>query len=134
MRHPDVVSGMNEATRQIAVLVPYDRQAGYLYLDAVGETRSDALAHFTSHMRFDLSLSEIFHMEFVEGSVHVSGGACLRSDLIPCILPFDGDSPFVQGIAAIEDESRRILTILKRDQSEFTYVAAALEITHGFVP
>lgn len=133
MNSSDMLSGMDAVTHEIVVLVPYDRQADYLYLDAVGATRSEALSHFTFHMRFDLSLSEIFHMEFAEGSIHFGGGTALRSDLVPCVLPFDGGKPFVMGTAPNEEESRRILKLLKREPSEFSFMAAGLGVTDTFI-
>jgi len=132
MNKSDSLSGMDVGAREIAVLVPYDRQSDYLYLDAVGETRAEALSHFTSYMRFDLSLSEIFHMEFAEASLHFGGATVLRSDLIPCVLPRHEDKPFVMGLAPTEDESRRILKLLRQEPSEFSFGAAGIRVTDTF--
>lgn len=118
---------------EISVLVPYDREASYLYADAIGATRAEALSHFTSHQRFDLSLSEIFHMEFAEATLFFGGATGVRSDLTPCILPFAGDVPFVKGVASTEDECRRILSLIKEDPARFAYRAAGLKVTDRFV-
>ena len=117
----------------MSVLVPYDRAADYLYLDALGETRSEALAHFTFHMRFDLSLSEIFHLEFAEAVVHFGEEAALRSDLIPCLMPVRNGTVFVQGVASSESECRRIIELLQLQPDDFAYVCGGIKLTGVFV-
>lgn len=125
----DLGLGM-QAAGKMAILVPYDAEADYLFLDAVGASRSEALSHFTSHGRFDLTLSEIFHMDFVEAELHYGGATAFRSDVVPRVLPFaktDG-GPFAMALAESEQESRRILGILKRDPADFDFAVAGVRL------
>jgi hypothetical protein len=112
----------------ISVLVPYDREADYQYLDAIGRTRNEALSHFTSFGRFDLSLGEIFHLEFIEASVRP---ALELIEGMSCVLPVSiaSGEPFVMGMAGSESECRRILRILKEDPETFGYVSAELNLS-----
>jgi hypothetical protein len=115
----------------IPVLVPYDRDANYPYADAIGESRQEALAHFTTFGRFDLSLSEIFHMEFIEAALHHGGATGFRSDVMPCILPVSKSEglPYPMGVAQTEDECRRILSILRQDCDGYSFIPAGLKLS-----
>jgi hypothetical protein len=119
----------------IPVLVPYDRDANYPYLDAIGQSRQEALAHFTTFGRFDLSLSEIFHMEFIEAELHHGGATSVRSDVMPCILPVSRVEglPCPMGIAQTEDECRRIIRILGQDCDGYRFVSAGLRLSDRIV-
>lgn len=119
----------------VPVLVPYDRKANYPYVDAVGQSRHEALAHFTTFGRFDLSLGEIFHMEFIEAELHHGGATSLRSDLMPCVLPVSKSQghPYPMGVAQTEDECARILTILRQDCHDYRFVSAGLRLSDRIV-
>lgn len=123
----------NDPLQSVGVLVPYDRAADYLYLDALGETRSQALSHFTFYMRFDLSLSEIFHLEFAEAVVHFGSQVALRSDIIPCLVPVQDGAALVQGVASSESECRRILALLQLQPDDFAYVSGGIKLNGAFV-
>jgi hypothetical protein len=125
------VRGCDPSAAVIEVLVPYDREANYLYVDAIGQSRQEALAHFTSFARFDLSLSEIFHMEFIEADLHHGGATVVRGDLQPCVLPVsrkDG-APYPIGVGPDEPECRRILGILRQDPDSYRFVPAGLKLS-----
>lgn len=119
----------------VPVLVPYERGANYPYVDAIGQSRQEALAHFTTFGRFDLSLSEIFHMEFIEAELHHGGATNLRSDLMPCVLPVSRSEghPFPMGVAQTEDECKRILVIFRLDCREYRFVSAGLRLSDRIV-
>jgi hypothetical protein len=126
----DLQSELTVAVAKLDILIPYDSAADYLFLDALGASRPEALSHFTSHGRFDLSLSEIFHMDFVKAELHYGGATSIRSDVIPRVLPVDKADgvPFPMAVSESEQESRRILGILKQDVSGFDFVSAGLRI------
>lgn len=119
----------------IPVLVPYDRDANYPYVDAIGQSRQEALAHFTTFGRFDLSLSEIFHMEFIEAELHYGGATSLRSDVMPCVLPVSKPEglPYPMGVAHTGEECARILAILRQDCDGYRLVPAGLRLSDRIV-
>lgn len=119
----------------VSVLVPYDHDANYPYVDAIGQSRQEALAHFTTFGRFDLSLSEIFHMEFIEAELHHGGATGLRSDLMPCVLPVSKSEghPYPMGVAQTEGECARILAILRQDRQGYRFVSAGLRLSDRVV-
>ncbi|NTF17057.1 hypothetical protein G6L37_01265 [Agrobacterium rubi] len=133
MQPADRVSDFNASVGMIPVLVPYDRQADYLYLDAIGASRQEALSQFMSHMRFDLTLSEIFHLEFVEAELHFGGDRPVTGDLLPCVLPVSAGQALPMGVSSSKEECCRILGILKHDPAHFTFVDAALKLTDRIV-
>jgi hypothetical protein len=119
----------------IPVLVPYDRDANYPYVDAIGQSRQEVLAHFTTFGRFDLSLSEIFHMEFIEAELHHGGATSLRSDVTPCVLPVSKSEglPYPMGVAQTGEECARILAILRQDCTGYRFVPAGLRLSDRIV-
>lgn len=119
----------------ISVLVPYDRDANYPYVDAIGQSRQEALAHFTTFGRFDLSLSEIFHLEFIEAELHHGGATSVRSDVVPCVLPVSKSEglPYPMGVAQTDDECRRILGILRQERDAYRFVAAGLRLSDRII-
>lgn len=129
MRKITARSKDRQPIQNLSVLVPYDRDADYLYLDALGETRSDALSHFTFHMRFDLSLSEIFHLEFAEAVVQLGDGVIHRGSVIPCVVPVREATALIQGVASSESECRRIIAIMKLQPDDFSYIRGGIKLT-----
>ncbi len=119
----------------ISVLVPYDRDANYPYVDAIGQSRQEALAHFTTFGRFDLSLSEIFHLEFIEAELHHGGATSVRSDVMPCVLPVSKSEglPYPMGVAQTDDECRRILGILRQEGDAYRFVAVGLRLSDRII-
>lgn len=112
------------------VLVPYDAEARYAYVDALGETMPEAVAHFTRHGRFDLSLSEIFHMDYLPAVLHVGGTTSLRSDLVPLVVPVGrGDVPLVRAAAHSMGDCLRLLAIFDIESEDCRFVGAGLKMT-----
>lgn len=110
------------------VLVPYDGEARYAYVDALGESLADAVAHFTRHGRFDLSLSEIFHMDYVPAELHVGGAASLRSDLVPLVVPVRDGVPLVVAAAHSQDDCLRLMSMFGFEREGYELVAAGLKL------
>lgn len=110
------------------VFVPYDGEARYAYVDALGESLAEAVAHFTRHGRFDLSLSEIFHMDYLPAELHVGGATSLRSDVVPLVVPVRDGVPLVRAAAHSQDDCLRLMSIFGVPPEGHELVAAGLKI------
>jgi hypothetical protein len=112
------------------VLVPYDAQARYAYVDALGESLVEAISHFARYGRFDLSLSEIFHMDYLPAVLHLGGSTSLRSDLTPLVVPIDGDDvPLVRAAGHSIEDCLRLLAIFDVGSEGYRFVAAGLKMS-----
>lgn len=123
------------APTQVAVLVPYVVESRDAYLDAIGTTRGEALAHFTRHGRHDFSLSDIFHLQFVPSELHYGAGTMLRSDLLPvcvAVRKVDG-TVFVQATSFDAEECARTLAIFGHEPEQFEFTAGGIRMSGDVV-
>jgi hypothetical protein len=112
------------------VLVPFHAEAQHAYADALGESMPEAVSHFTRFSRFDLSLSEIFHMDYLPAVLHLGGATSLRGDLIPLVVPITpNDEPLVRAAAHTTEDCLRLMKLFGIDPDGYRYVFAGLKMT-----
>lgn len=112
----------------VEVLVPRAGDTGKPYLDALGATREESMAHFTRYGRYDLTLSEIFHLEFDPARIFFGGATSLRSDLYPVVLPFSKENgvPLVKGVSSTSSDCVALIRMMGGDPYAFEYQSAGL--------
>lgn len=117
---------------RVDVVVPWDGEARYAYVDALGESVPDAVSHFTRYGRFDLTLSEIFHMDYLPAVLETGGLVALRSDVVPLVVPVsDGGELLVMAASYTKDECLRLMKIFEVDPAGYGFAAAGLKVEPG---
>jgi hypothetical protein len=112
-------------SQPIEVVIPYDRETGRVYLNAIGANVHEAMEALRA-----ISLDEDAHdrIDTINASLEFSEAALQQADLFPVHVPFDRETGaiFIAGIGSNYTEALVNLDFWNQDQGNFAILRASL--------